>query len=104
IILCDLVTLPTRRSSDLLLLRGMVYLFICRYDEMGKVLNLFDRVYKPVSSKITRFSSSASTKSYLDEVIKGEANYQAGRKQKESLYSTRLPKLVLDEIITQPNI
>ncbi|MCJ8275438.1 MAG: tetratricopeptide repeat protein [Bdellovibrionales bacterium] len=91
-------------APESLLLRGMVYLFICRYDEMDKVLSLFDRVYKPVSSKIKRFTSSASTKSYLDEIIKGEANYQMNRKKKQSKYNTRLPKIVLNEVITQPNI
>ena len=91
-------------APESLLLRGMVYLFICRYDEMGKVLNLFDRIYKPVETKIKRFTSSASSRSYLDEIIKGEANYQAGRKQKKMPYSTRLPKLVLHKVISQPNI
>ncbi|MCB0377556.1 MAG: tetratricopeptide repeat protein [Bdellovibrionales bacterium] len=91
-------------APESLLLRGMVYLFICRYDEMGKVLNLFDRVYKPVEMKIRRFVGSASTASYLDEIIKGEANYQAGRRQKEPPYNTRLPKLVLNKVINQPNI
>jgi tetratricopeptide (TPR) repeat protein len=93
-----------RYAPESLLLRGMVYLFICRYDEMDKVLNLFDKVYKPVSSKITRFASTASSKSYLDEVLKGEANYQALRIKEKEKHSTRLPKLVLDKIINTPNI
>jgi tetratricopeptide (TPR) repeat protein len=93
-----------RYAPESLLLRGMVYLFICRYDEMDKVLNLFDRIYKPVNSRIGRFTSGASSRSYLDEITKGEVNYQLGRQQKKPKYSTRLPKLVLDEIISSPNI
>lgn len=93
-----------RYAPESLLLRGMVYLFICRYDEMGKVLNLFDSIYKPVNSRIRRFASTAASSSYLDEVLKGEANYQALRQQKEAPFTTRLPKLVLNEIIGRPNI
>lgn len=91
-------------APESLLLRGMVYLFICRYDEMGKVLGLFDRIYQPVNSRIRRFSSTASTKTYLDEITKGEANYQAVRNKEKPKHTTRLPKLVLNEMIGQPNI
>ncbi len=93
-----------RYAPESLLLRGMVYLFICRYDEMGKVLGLFDEIYKPVNSRIRRFASTASSKSYLDEVLKGEANYQAIRNGEDPKYTTRLPKLVLNEIIDRPDI
>lgn len=93
-----------RYAPESLLLRGMVYLFICRYDEMGKVLNLFDKVYKPVNSRIRRFTGTATSKSYLDEVMKGETNYQLARQQKKAKYTTRLPKLVLNEIINRPDI
>jgi tetratricopeptide (TPR) repeat protein len=35
-----------------LLLRSIVYLYICKYDEMDKVLNLFSKIYKPVYKQI----------------------------------------------------
>jgi tetratricopeptide (TPR) repeat protein len=35
-----------------LLLRSIVYLYICKYDEMGKVLNLYDRIYKPIQQQV----------------------------------------------------
>lgn len=93
-----------RYDPESMLLRGMVYLFICRYDEMDKVLNLFDSLYRPVYTKVTRFVSSAPSRSYLDELLKGEANYQAGRQQKAPEYNTRLPQLVLTEVINKPNV
>ena len=37
-----------------LLLRSIVYLYICKYDEMDKVLNLFSLIYKPVYKQISR--------------------------------------------------
>jgi tetratricopeptide (TPR) repeat protein len=35
-----------------LLLRSIVYLYICKYDEMDKTLNLFSMIYKPVYRSI----------------------------------------------------
>ncbi len=93
-----------RYAPESLLLRAMVYLFICRYDEMEKVLTLFDKIYKPVNSRVRRFATSAASRSYLDEVTRGEANYQAARNQKDPEHSTRLPKLVLNEMINRPDI
>lgn len=37
-----------------LLLRSIVYLYICKYDEMDKVLNLFGHIYKPVYRQIDK--------------------------------------------------
>jgi hypothetical protein len=37
-----------------LLLRAIVYLYICKYDEMNKVLNLFSKIYKPVYTQVSR--------------------------------------------------
>lgn len=38
-----------------LLLRSILYLYICRYDEMDKVLELFQKTYGPVRSKVGQF-------------------------------------------------
>jgi hypothetical protein len=35
-----------------LLLRGIVYLYICKFDEIEKVLDLFQKQYKPVYKKV----------------------------------------------------
>lgn len=37
-----------------LLLRSIVYLYICKYDEMDKVLTLFSNIYKPVYKQIDK--------------------------------------------------
>lgn len=37
-----------------LLLRAIVYLYICKYDEMDKVLNLFNYIYKPIYKQIDK--------------------------------------------------
>jgi predicted negative regulator of RcsB-dependent stress response len=44
--------------AESLLLRSIVYLFICKYDEMDKVLDLFDRTYNPMTNQISNFIKS----------------------------------------------
>lgn len=53
-------------QPESLLLRGIVYLYICKYDEMEKVLNLFSEVYDPVYKgiKIYLKENKDSTESY----------------------------------------
>ncbi|MEQ1875561.1 MAG: tetratricopeptide repeat protein [Bdellovibrionia bacterium] len=57
-----------------LLLRSIVYLYICQYDEMEKTLDLFDRIYQPVLKQTTDYvkQNRDSMKYYveLDKVIK----------------------------------
>ena len=46
-----------------LLLRAIVYLYICQYEEIDKVLSLFKKVYKPLYEEV-------------DRVTQGESNYE----------------------------
>ncbi|MCB0349878.1 MAG: tetratricopeptide repeat protein [Bdellovibrionales bacterium] len=53
-----------------LLLRSIVYLYICKYDEMDKVLNLFNKIYKPVYKNVTEYlKSSKNSVQYFNDVI-----------------------------------
>jgi tetratricopeptide (TPR) repeat protein len=38
-----------------LLLRSIVYLYICQYDEMDKVLDLFTKLYRPVYKQVNEY-------------------------------------------------
>lgn len=54
-----------------LLLRSIVYLYICQYDEMDKVLNLFNKIYRPVYSDVNKYLSSVKNPvQYFNDVIK----------------------------------
>ena len=56
---------------ETLLLRSIVYLYICKYDEMEKVLSLFDKQYGPVEKSIRSFmASKPSAEMYFQEVNK----------------------------------
>jgi len=56
---------------ETLLLRSIVYLYICKYDEMEKVINLFETQYGPIAQKINSFlASRASAETYFQEIQK----------------------------------
>lgn len=40
-------------QPESLFLRAIVYLYICRYDEMERVLYLFERIYRPVQKDVS---------------------------------------------------
>lgn len=83
-----------------LLLRAIVYLYICKYDEMEKVLQLFEKTYGPVSSKVRDFIRSNSEPSaYYSEIEKA----WLAKKGREGL-TTRLPKIALNQVLTQGDV
>lgn len=43
-----------------LLLRAIVYLYICQYEEIDKVLTLFKKVYKPIYEEVDRLTQGQS--------------------------------------------
>lgn len=89
-------------APESLLLRAIVYLFICRYDEMEKVLDLFDRVYKPVLSNVDKMlMRSDNSRMYWDEIKKGMAN---AKEEREKKLTTRLNDMVINALMKQNQI
>ncbi len=78
---------------ETLLLRSIVYLYICKYDEMEKVLTLFDKQYGPVERSISNFlNSSSSAETYFQELNKAyliKSNEEATQKTKVSYVALR---------------
>ena len=95
-----------RYLPESLLLRSMVYLFICRYDEMGKVLNLFDKAYKPVILKVRSFlREKTSDRFYYNDLKKASRMKELFKQNKQvSLKKTQLPKIILNEALDTPSI
>lgn len=80
-------------QPESLLLRAIVYLYICRYDEMEKVLDLFDRQYKPVQKQIrTALQTNRDSMSFFRELVRKE-DEDTGAK-KSFVQTSRLPELV----------
>ena len=48
----------SRYYPESLLVRSIVYLYICKYDEMDKVLTIFNKIYKPVFRNLKNYLNS----------------------------------------------
>ncbi len=84
-----------------LLLRAIVYLYICKYDEMEKVVGLFESQYGPASEKINGFlSRNSSSDAYFQEIQK----INVIRKDHESKKKLALPYNVLKYISEEGSI
>lgn len=55
---------------ETLLLRAIVYLYICQYDEMEKVLSLYEKQYNPALSRINSFLQNTNSEVYFQEINK----------------------------------
>lgn len=55
---------------ETLLLRAIVYLYICQYDEMEKVLGLYENQYGPALRKLTPFIESTNLDVFYQEIAK----------------------------------
>ncbi len=86
-------------APESLLLRAIVYLYICRYDEMEKVLDLFDRIYKPVLANTSQMlERSEDSRIYWDEVKKS-IDERKNKKDKKTF--KRLNDITMSSILKQ---
>lgn len=83
-----------------LLLRSIVYLYICKYDEMDKVLGLFEKTYGPVRTKIGDFLKSTTDPS----VYYGEVEKAYSMKNSDKTPNLRLPYIVLKNVLDQGDV
>ena len=82
-----------------LLLRSIVYLYVCKYDEMAKVLDLFEKTYGPISGEMAHFiSNNSDPMAYFTEV-EAAYNTRAGHPA-----HTKLPLKVDYEVLKEGNI
>lgn len=84
-----------------LLLRAIVYLYICKYDEMEKVVGLFETQYGPIATSVDNFLNSKSkAESYFSEIQK----INILRNDPESRKQLNLPYNVLKYISEEGNV
>lgn len=83
-------------NPESLILRSIVYLYICKYDEMEKVLSLYDKTYSHVRSQISTFlNNNSNPLIYYLEIEK----WQTVKKSTEEIRPTlRIPYMVANEI------
>ncbi|MGE4131075.1 MAG: tetratricopeptide repeat protein [Bdellovibrionales bacterium] len=85
-----------------LLLRSIVYLYICKYEEMDKVLNLFSRVYKPVSEQIDKILDNVNSADRYFTMINDMMRIAKSDKDRKKM-SLPMPYIVAQKITREPD-
>ena len=86
-----------RYQPESLILRAYVYLYICKYYEMEKVLNLFHAVYRPILGEVKKsLRRGRSYSSYVRSALIYVQNKQDGL---EFSNDSALPKAVMNQIL-----
>lgn len=89
-------------NPESLILRSIVYLYICKYDEMEKVLTLFEKTYGPVRSQVSIFSNAHKNPiSYYYEVEKWQHQRKLSQEERAGL---KVPGVVLSEISSMGSV
>lgn len=84
-----------------LLLRAIVYLYICKYDEMDKVLSLFEKSYGPVRTSLGQFlQANTDPLNYFAEIDKAYSL----RKDKKIAGVLKVPYSIARNILDQGDV
>ncbi|MEK6554098.1 MAG: tetratricopeptide repeat protein [Bdellovibrionota bacterium] len=83
-----------------LLLRSIVYLYICQYDEMAKVLDLFNKIYRPLYKNVDVYLNSVKNPvTYFNDVVRSiRENEELGKSTKTKKAKSNLPQLVVQKV------
>ncbi len=84
-----------------LLVRGIVYLYICKFDETEKTLNLFEKAYTPVSEAVGRFLESIREPDYYFAEIERAYNI---RRQRLPIQGLKIPYMVSRHILDEGDV
>lgn len=88
-------------NPESLLLRSIVYLYICKYDEMEKVLTLFEKTYGPVSRQLGDFlKASSDPDKYFSEIEKAQAKMSTPARKG----ATSLPLMISNRVSQEPDV
>jgi tetratricopeptide (TPR) repeat protein len=88
-------------NPESLILRGIVYLYICQYDEMEKTLQLFEKTYSPVRTKISEFLNQNSDPLKFYAELEKSWYERRGKLKNPKTY---LPKKVLYKLLDESDI
>jgi tetratricopeptide (TPR) repeat protein len=98
-------------QPESLLLRAIVYHYICRYDEMETTLRLFEKVYGPVQRELRATllsTSSGSANSLYREVRKIDEQYddikRASNSKRKSAHQIQVPFLVARQVLREGDV
>lgn len=92
-------------QPESVLLRAIVYLYICRYQEMSKTLDLFDHVYKPIQRDLrTILTSVEDPNIYYRELAKVDQNFDAIRSARIGRRGFQMPFSVARNILKEGDV
>lgn len=92
-------------QPESLLLRGIVYLYICRYDEMDKTLDLFEKIYKPVQTDIRNaLEGDRNPMFYYREITRVADNFDAMKAKNNTRQGLKLPFIAARQILKEGDV
>jgi len=92
-------------QPESVLLRAITYLYICRYQEMGKTLDLFDRVYKPIQRDLRQILTSIDDPNiYYRELAKVRDNFDAIRSNRIGRRGFQMPFSVARQVLKEGDV
>lgn len=93
-------------QPESLIVRAIVYLYICRHEEMGKVLDLFSKVYKPSYRDLRDLVKSAHEPITYYREIAGlqESLGDSSENSKIRVGEGRIPKLIGRHILDESDV
>jgi tetratricopeptide (TPR) repeat protein len=82
-----------------LIVRGIVYLYICKFDELDKTLKLFDSLYGRYARKMTNFykANKNDKKALINELLKADEIRRGVRKQNDIFVPYSIMRSILKE-------
>lgn len=87
-----------------LVLRAIVYLYICKYEEVEKVVSLFENSYGSIQKQIVDFLRTTNDpRAFFDEIERGLLN-RKNLQNRRKIAEGRIPYKVVRYIIGKPDI
>jgi hypothetical protein len=87
---------------ETLLLRSLVYLYICQFDEMSKTLDLFEKTYMPIrKSLVQMIKTYNSPEKYFREIEKVGLNLEKYKKSTKIRKNSEIPFVVARKILKE---
>jgi len=93
-------------QPESLYLRAIVYLYICKHDEMDKVIGLFERIYRPVLRDVkTILTDVSDPMTYYKELARIQEKFESLRgSDRRSRQGLQIPFLVARHILKEGDV
>ena len=86
-------------------LRSIVYLYICRYEEMEKVLQAYYQTYNPLLVRAKQVLSSSTLPSiFYNDILVVRDIKEEGENQSSNIKSLRVPYVLMKHLLSEPEV